>query len=282
MKNPIILLVGDAGSGKDTIGKTIADNYNGITIGQADPMKRFAKKVFGFSDEQLWGSSEERNIPSEFTISSTHEKLELHGPDWVDSILEPVNKTNLHRETVKELENWYWKHVVHRGDISSKAPEVQLITPRYVLMTLGTEFVRESIDKDLWVDDALYYSRQLLGGGFGYTRDKGLCRDGKQAGYDYVVITDGRFRNEVVAVRFVGGATVRVIRAGSASQAAQKAGIQGHSSETEQWQIPHHFFDEEIGNVGTLQDLERKTHAFMSLGFDDSRSYNALKSFPSF
>lgn len=282
MKNPIILLVGESGSGKDTIGKTIADNYNAVCIGQADPMKRFARKVFGFTVNQLWGPSQGRNLLCPITLQSTHDRLELYGPDWVDSILEPTNKLYLHRETVKELETWYWKHIAHEGrvEVAKAAKEHQQITPRYVLMTLGTEFVRNAIDKDIWVDDALYYSKQLLGGGYSYDKTVGLLKDPNQKGYDYVVITDGRFRNEVVSVNFVGGTTVKVIRAGTASKAAQQAGINGHASETEQRNIPRHFFNTDIGNIGTLEDLERKAHILMDFEFNDCRAYNLLKGLP--
>lgn len=57
----IIAISGKAGSGKDTIADYLVREHGFVKIGLADPMKRFCKEIFGFSDEQLWGPSERRN-----------------------------------------------------------------------------------------------------------------------------------------------------------------------------------------------------------------------------
>lgn len=63
----IIGLMGKAGSGKDTVGRMIVEELQGEArcISFAEPLKRFCKEVFDFTDEQLWGPSAERSKPDE-------------------------------------------------------------------------------------------------------------------------------------------------------------------------------------------------------------------------
>lgn len=60
----IIGLAGLKGSGKNTVGDILQRCFEYIhNEAFADPMKRFCQEVFGFSDAQLWGPSEERDRP---------------------------------------------------------------------------------------------------------------------------------------------------------------------------------------------------------------------------
>jgi len=54
-KGLIIGLAGQARVGKDTFADHIVKHFRFTRIGLADPMKRFCKEVFNFSDEQLYG-----------------------------------------------------------------------------------------------------------------------------------------------------------------------------------------------------------------------------------
>lgn len=56
----IIALTGLAGSGKSTV----ADMTGGLQVAFATPMKKFCQEIFGFSDDELWGPSENRENPS--------------------------------------------------------------------------------------------------------------------------------------------------------------------------------------------------------------------------
>jgi hypothetical protein len=58
----LIGVVGKAGSGKDTIADIFVEKYNFTKIGLADPIKRFLKEIFDFSDDQLWGDSQFRTL----------------------------------------------------------------------------------------------------------------------------------------------------------------------------------------------------------------------------
>ena len=63
----IIALSGPAGSGKSTVATALhrvaAFDAPVIEMAFADPMKKFAKEVFDFTDHQLYGPSEARNAP---------------------------------------------------------------------------------------------------------------------------------------------------------------------------------------------------------------------------
>lgn len=59
----IISLTGNTGVGKDTMADYMVAKYDFVKISMADPMKRIAKEMYNFSDEQLWGPSEARNQP---------------------------------------------------------------------------------------------------------------------------------------------------------------------------------------------------------------------------
>jgi len=63
MNGMLIGLSGLAGSGKDTAASALVDEYDGVVVAFADPIKRVAADVYGFSEEQLWGPSEMRNAP---------------------------------------------------------------------------------------------------------------------------------------------------------------------------------------------------------------------------
>lgn len=61
----IIGITGPAGAGKSTVADILCRHHGFIAVSLADHMKRIAREVFGFTEEQLWGPSEKRNEPDE-------------------------------------------------------------------------------------------------------------------------------------------------------------------------------------------------------------------------
>jgi hypothetical protein len=59
----IIGLSGQARVGKDTFADYLVRNYRFYKIGLADPMKRFCKEIFDFTDEQLYGDKRDAPDP---------------------------------------------------------------------------------------------------------------------------------------------------------------------------------------------------------------------------
>lgn len=107
-------------------------------------------------------------------------------------------------------------------------------TPREAMQTLGTDWGRDLIGNDLWVNawrhqvnDAFYENRM-------------------------VVTDDCRFLNEAKAVREMGGIVVRIVRTTAEDELVGR----GHESETEQLQIRP---DITIDNSRlTMQEFEKQ------------------------
>ena len=84
----IISLTGNMGVGKDTMADYLVEKYGFVKVAMADPMKRIAKEVYEFSDEQLWGPSESRNMPDERyprpdgSFLSARISTQLLGSEW--------------------------------------------------------------------------------------------------------------------------------------------------------------------------------------------------------
>jgi hypothetical protein len=81
-------------------------------------------------------------------------------------------------------------------------------TPRFAMQTLGTEWGRELIGADFWLDTAM-----------------------KKASTGDTVITDCRFPNEVNAVHENGGTVIRIVAEGRTVFAETAVGVD-HASET--------------------------------------------------
>ncbi len=81
----VIGLVGKAGAGKDTVARMIPF---GVPHSFASPLKEFCQRVFGWSNEQLWGPSELRSVPDPRYIRPNGEPLtpryalQLLGTEW--------------------------------------------------------------------------------------------------------------------------------------------------------------------------------------------------------
>lgn len=91
----MIGLLGNSGAGKDTVCSLICQEIDAVRIGLADPMKEMFQKLYGWSDEQLWGSSESRNGEDEWLGFSPRSVLielgmlarKWHEDTWIDYAL---------------------------------------------------------------------------------------------------------------------------------------------------------------------------------------------------
>jgi hypothetical protein len=257
---PIIIVSGKAGSGKDTVAGYIAENYNGVCVAQADPMKRFVKRLLGFTDHQLWGPSEARNAPvadDQLQVGDFARAIDCLAVDVFGHSFDPRSSYG------EGLREWYVEHVQKRLVIDGA------ISARVVLQTLGTEWGRNFAPK-MWIDRAIANARQLVEGGFAYTREEGMEKSDRA--YDYAIITDGRFRNEMLGVAYLGGTTWRVTRP---SKELKLVGIAGHQSESEMDGIPDHFFSDTIVNDSTFEALYSQVDDMMAVQYGDLRRMGA-------
>jgi len=220
----IIGISGLAGSGKDTCADFLVRDHGFVKVALADPIKRMTAEAFGFSYEQLWGASSERNKPDERYPRS-------HGPIYKDGRCACCGHS-LVGAFEREMQCY--------------------LTPRFALQRLGTEWGRGCYD-NVWVEYAVRVA-EVLSDGRHYYDPSHRCNMLYEVNHSTpssVVIPDVRFKNEIDGLRAHGAKLIRVVRpsAGLAGAAGQ------HTSETEQASIPDSVFDTVIQNAGTVADL---------------------------
>ncbi len=101
-------------------------------------------------------------------------------------------------------------------------------SPRQLMQTLGTEWGREMVDPNLWLNIAA-----------------NRIREARRQGFAGVVIPDVRFDNEAEFVRERLGSVVRVVRPGAAA-------VSAHESEQG---VSENLVDSTVINDGTRRDL---------------------------
>ena len=79
MEKILIGLVAPKQSGKDTIGDYLCNNYDFKKYNFADPLKEGMRKIFGFTDEQLYGNKKE--VVDPFWGVSPREVLQKMGTE---------------------------------------------------------------------------------------------------------------------------------------------------------------------------------------------------------
>lgn len=234
---PLIGLAGAAKSGKDTVAGMLVADANCVSIAQADPMKQLARITFEFTDDQLWGESRELKeaVDSRFaTISGWKRAMGMHhsaaANDWCKAVCPNGVDSALFRD---RLTKWL-------ADLQGEYYMKGGVSPRIVLQTLGTEFGR-SIRQDLWSEMTIGTAKSLLSTpNLAYSRERGTYLSKVAIPTpDFVLISDVRFRNEVINIKAVGGMVIKI----DAPTAAGSVGIVGHASEAEQKQIPNHWYD---------------------------------------
>lgn len=222
---PIFLVVGQAGTGKDTAADYLTELTNGKKIALADPIKEFARAMFGFTNGQLYGPSKRRN---EAIPNITHKQ----------DIWRLIGGRN-------DLRNWVGKHFglgIHIDVVDWFTEFIrheETVTARHVLQTLGTECGRKNAP-NRWIDYALKRSNTLL----------------DECGS--VVISDGRFRNEVLRVKAAGGIIIKVDGETNLTT--------NHQSEVEVATIPQFWYDVVIENnkADGLEALREKVEAVVN------------------
>lgn len=201
----LIALLGNAGSGKDTVGRMIKEcDPDARTIALADPLKEFCQEVFAFTDEQLWGPSEERNKPD---------------PRYVRM------RRGCLGGTIVGFDD------MGKAVVEDSPKEDVYLTPRYALQTLGTEWGRDCYS-DVWIEYGIRKAQRMLSAWDDHVRSGGSMASSMMA--SKVVITDCRFLNEAEKVREAGGLVWRIQRPQANADAVAKAGVAGHASEMEQ------------------------------------------------
>lgn len=246
MSSSLAIIGGGARTGKDTVGALIASRTNGQCIAQADPMKRLMALTYEFTEETLWGPSEARNAVDPryrdyADFRHAEDRLAKASRPWLRDVLPGLSNEEIDRadEALR-----LWAYNLGRFHVDTGKD----FTCRYALQTLGTEWGR-AFSKNMWVDYADRTAQAMLGGGYRYNRASGLTDDRLAKPPGLVIITDGRFPNEVSAVKAHAGLAIE-IQAPEAGidPATQAAGVRNHASETSLSDVPRHWWDYVVVN----------------------------------
>jgi hypothetical protein len=95
----VLALLAKAGHGKSTAARYLQEKYGTQTVALAGPLKRVAKAVMGFSDEQLYGTQEQKEAIDPRYGMSARKFLQLLGTEglrdqyWRDVHIEALLKS---------------------------------------------------------------------------------------------------------------------------------------------------------------------------------------------
>lgn len=230
----IIGLMGQAGSGKDTVADWLRDKRGFLKIAFADRMKVYAKEAYRVNPASLWGPSELRSAPITFPETQWLELLKqfgVHGSAeaFIKDAL-PVNASP--DDFVRAMDGLQNLFAHAKGGRGSEG----VLTVRSFLQLLGTEWGRK-LDEGMWI--RLLYEKtlpQLLAGRVpDYVRQIAGAQS-KPGLLKGLVIPDHRFENEVAATIDRGGTVFRVSVEGREVK-GPVGGISGHASEEDQKRI---------------------------------------------
>jgi len=130
-------------------------------------------------------------------------------------------------------------------------------TYRDILQKLGTEVMRDSLHKNVWVN-AMYADYTPIGlHNKDYVGPMSIRETKSDSIYPNWVITDMRFPNELEAVKQRGGITIRVNRDNGTRAISM---INSHASETA---LDDADFDYVIENDGDLSELKASVFEFL-------------------
>jgi hypothetical protein len=255
----VISICGQIGSGKSEVAKHLVNKHAFTDIALADPLKRFGRDVFGFTEEALWGGSNLRSlVPAAYVQDYikawdlAEAQLGTEGYDWVSEVLQqPVSS--------KAVEDGY-ASLLHQFFVMKEL--YPNLSPRIMLQHIGTAWGR-AVNPDLWIKYTLHVCKKLLKedgdtADYGYDRRHGLVlKNTKHHSLSPtahgVVVSDLRFINEIEALHKV-GILIKLIRPGTDDKALE-LGIRGHQSETDQKLVDVAVFNATVLNDGTLEDL---------------------------
>jgi len=251
----IIGVSGHLGAGKDVVASYLVSNYNYTQISLADPLKRFCKRVFGFTEEQLWGPSEARNTTDTRFFSAdewivTKYTMLSYAPEFCSDLgvvyNSRLNDSLLHHLEVLEHNYQY------------------CLSPRNVLQTMGTEAFRAGFKQDIWVDQFIKISTQVLDPMqmVEYNKATGVTPVDRRSETAGVVVSDIRFANELQAIKGSKGHLIKIERPATDNK-AYNTGVAFHTSETEQDNFDLSIFDFYIRNDKGLEDLKSLIDRFM-------------------
>lgn len=246
----VLTFMGEAGHGKDEAGKYFVDNHHFVRVAFADPLKRLAQVVFGFSTNMLWGPSSMRekkqppqedlnhrgtSIPGQKHTDAwdkAQDRLNRFAPEWVGTLaLSPAEQASY----LPVVQKWFahCRDLYKDGDVDARVP----------LQLLGTEYGR-AFKQNLWIATLFDRVAPRIARGVEYSKTDGLLSTTHNKIPQGIVIPDCRFKNEMQDTQQYGGYVIKIIRkAKEAENDGSNVGLAGHASELEQRSIPEEAYN---------------------------------------
>jgi hypothetical protein len=82
----LFAISGYAGVGKDTVADCLCEEWNFVKVGLADPIKYICIGAFGFTEEQMFGPSELRDVVDPKWGFAPRKALTSLGTEWARSL----------------------------------------------------------------------------------------------------------------------------------------------------------------------------------------------------
>lgn len=148
MAHTIVGLLGRAQNGKSTAASYLEHNYGFRRIGFAHPLREMAKLIFGFNDDQVYGTQKDV-IDERWGLEPRHFLKQLgysgrkciYGNVWVDACLNAILSSDHDRWCIEDM-----RHLNEAEAVSSQALRNQIFTG-YVLKLVYTHAESE-VDPD--------------------------------------------------------------------------------------------------------------------------------------
>lgn len=198
MSKIIIGLTGLAGAGKSTAARFLEQEHGFSRVPFAGPLKRMALDL-GFTEAEISTGKEQPcdwfALPRDLSSRQVLRAITRIVPfGWAHPDVEheprPMLGGKSVAEAIADLRAWYANDAPH------------WITPRVFLQRLGTEWGRQRLHPELWVEA---------------WKNATLESASDHCGDMLVVADDCRFENEAAAIRAMGGKVVRIERPGAGS-----------------------------------------------------------------
>lgn len=241
MNRNVIAVFGKSRSGKNTIGDMIAASRKGtVQIAFADKLKQICGELFGLTHEDM--NTDEGKARATRLSCPTCPVCRSIDTEIVSST---IAFSSFYDQPIVNPKGPQQAACKACGAVGAPESFVGFWTPRTIMQFVATEGVRR-VDPQAWARYTMKTASTLL-----KPFTDPAWPDGNR-GPTLIVITDGRFRSELAAVREAGGVAWRVRRPDTDERAV---GLTGHASEIEIDGIPDSDFDEVVMNVGSLDDL---------------------------
>lgn len=233
-------LTGLAGSGKDSVGKILVEEFGGMGMSFAEPVKRMTAAAMGCDREKLeerafkdsalgqggfWTETDEREACTALIPAMTaFAGREI--TDW-DEPATPYTSASWWALLQKLAGTLYWMY--------EQADSHEAVTVRTLMQHIGTEWGRQQVCESIWVQ----HLHARVDGCLQLLDSEGRAHPRA------LVITDVRFNDEAQYVRWRGNSLWFVDRPGLEPD--------GHSSEAG---VDKKWLTGSIDNGGSLEELE--------------------------